>query len=493
MPRKRRISVMQQKKYHYQRARDEQSYVQLEHNYVRSHSDAPETEGDRSPRSDCEFDGEDSSAEEMDIDNLDLNAGILVGESVEVETEEVTDPFEILRYELTENVPSPYIMDFNEKQHSIEILQLYRREHNTAVKLSLVIGKDCHVQLYVHRTLVPETHDFWSELSTHVQSASDVFKILEKLLEYGVCIGNPDPEFQELTPVGCGISSASSPEILAYREGDFCAVQGNLSYSSTIRSSQYAMLVLGARCPQCSSYRRQLKAREIRQEEKQEKTLSLSSTYKHKDMNRDMLLKKLEQQKEQIKSIQHTIDKMRRDCDKEIIRNGISMNSIQNQEVEDLMATCEEEMVAAYPDCNSFQRLFWEQQKKAIKHGTNGMRWHPTIIRWCLYLRQKSSKAYDALRDSGFITLPSSRTLFDYTHYLTSALGFQPDVVKLLREECEKREMFQEEWKSYTGILFDEIKIKEDLVYDKHSGEIKGYVKLGDIGDQLCALFREKC
>ena len=48
----------------------------------------------------------------------------------------------------------------------------------------------------------------------------------------------------------------------------------------------------------------------------------------------------------------------------------------------------------------SFQHIFWQQQKKTLKRdGVNkkGIRWHPLIIRWCLYLRHQSSKAYDLI------------------------------------------------------------------------------------------------
>ena len=96
----------------------------------------------------------------------------------------------------------------------------------------------------------------------------------------------------------------------------------------------------------------------------------------------------------------------------------------------------------AHPDPNSVKRLFWEQQCKFETSGKNGMRWHPMIIRWCLYMRNKSAKAYDAMRDSGFIQLPSARTLFDYSHYTKSALGFQADVTKMLHEEAKKLGMY---------------------------------------------------
>ena len=38
------------------------------------------------------------------------------------------------------------------------------------------------------------------------------------------------------------------------------------------------------------------------------------------------------------------------------------------------------------------------------------------LCRWCLYLRHLSSSAYELLRDSGVVKLPSQRTLRDCTH-----------------------------------------------------------------------------
>lgn len=41
------------------------------------------------------------------------------------------------------------------------------------------------------------------------------------------------------------------------------------------------------------------------------------------------------------------------------------------------------------------------------------------------------------MRSSGFITLPSERTLRDYTHYIESAEGFQTEVEEQLRTEAK--------------------------------------------------------
>lgn len=145
-----------------------------------------------------------------------------MGQRVEVETVEITDPYLKLQSDLLGKVTFPFILDCNGPSSLIEIIQLYRSENRTSVKHSLVIGGDFKVSLFVHRVLIPENHEFWTELSRSVTNVDDVCKILDKLMPYGVCVGNPDHEFQELTPVGCGLSSAaSSQEITAYRKGDF--------------------------------------------------------------------------------------------------------------------------------------------------------------------------------------------------------------------------------------------------------------------------------
>ena len=39
---------------------------------------------------------------------------------------------------------------------------------------------------------------------------------------------------------------------------------------------------------------------------------------------------------------------------------------------------------------DSFRRIFWEQQLEAASlKDARSMRWHPQMIRWCLYLRHR--------------------------------------------------------------------------------------------------------
>jgi len=84
-------------------------------------------------------------------------------------------------------------------------------------------------------------------------------------------------------------------------------------------------------------------------------------------------------------------------------------------------------------DEGTFQRLFWSQQQTANSlQNSKSMRWHLLIIKWCLYLRHLLGKAYELLRSSGCIKLPSQRTLRDYTHYIKSQMGFCNEVDKAI-------------------------------------------------------------
>ena len=90
------------------------------------------------------------------------------------------------------------------------------------------------------------------------------------------------------------------------------------------------------------------------------------------------------------------------------------------------------------------------------------------MVKWCIYLRHLSSKAYEALRESGCVALPSQRTLRDYTHFVKAASGFSTAVDQQLMEAadihtCEERD-------KYVVLILDEMHIKQELVYDKQTG-----------------------
>lgn len=131
-----------------------------------------------------------------------------------------------------------------------------------------------------------------------------------------------------------------------------------------------------------------------------------------------------------------------------------------------------------------FQRLFWEQQLEALqaKDGCQ-QRWHPMLIKWWLNLKLPSSSSYNALCSTGVLVLPSDRTLRDYTHWMQASLGFPSDTDKQLKDEAKIDSI--PEYQKYICLAFDEVHIKEDLVYDKNSSQIIGFVNLGNVNNQL--------
>jgi hypothetical protein len=92
---------------------------------------------------------------------------------------------------------------------------------------------------------------------------------------------------------------------------------------------------------------------------------------------------------------------------------SITLDDEISSDFQKIMAD-EEECITKEYSKDSFPYIFWKQQQNALarKGSTkNEMRWHPLIIKWCLYIRHHSSKAYEALRESSCISLPSQLTL----------------------------------------------------------------------------------
>ena len=138
-------------------------------------------------------------------------------------------------------------------------------------------------------------------------------------------------------------------------------------------------------------------------------------------------------------------------------------------------------------DVTPFMKLFWQQQQELMKTGGTNVRYHPMIIRYCLSLAAKSNSAYEELRNSGVLVLPSTHTLRDYKNVIKPQTGFSRQVIEDLINTTSSYFDVQR----YIVLLFDEMKVKANLVFDKYTGELKGYLDLGCVEDDLSTLGRE--
>ena len=110
------------------------------------------------------------------------------------------------------------------------------------------------------------------------------------------------------------------------------------------------------------------------------------------------------------------------------------------------------------------------------------MRWHPLVLRFALNLKYMSSSAYRAVRQSGIISLPSQRTLADYTHWTSPHSGLQVEYVdKLYSMLAEALPSHQHQ----CTLSMDEMKIKSGLVFSKHTGNLVGFVDLGNVNHDI--------
>lgn len=94
------------------------------------------------------------------------------------------------------------------------------------------------------------------------------------------------------------------------------------------------------------------------------------------------------------------------------------------------------EMTAAVREENSadlFRRIFWDEQLKALQTKANSL----ASFSNKMVLTPKSTSAYHALRSTGVLTLPSDRTLFDYSDWISCEIGFQTKMNHQLLKEVD--------------------------------------------------------
>ena len=120
--------------------------------------------------------------------------------------------------------------------------------------------------------------------------------------------------------------------------------------------------------------------------------------------------------------------------------------------------------------------FFWQQQKKLLSSPKFGRRYHPHLIRFCLSVHAKSPAAYRELASSGVLVLPSERVLRDYRNFFKPKPGFIKENIQKLSSET--MQLF--DCQRYVVLSFDEMKVQSNLVFDKHTNELIGFVDLGD-------------
>ena len=183
------------------------------------------------------------------------------------------------------------------------------------------------------------------------------------------------------------------------------------------------------------------------------------------------LLLTMQQLRNENKQLKADVEKIK----EELLKSSLPVQKDLDQDLQDIFNSVDERKISP------FMKLFWEEQMKYLKSTPSQARYHPMVIKFCLGLYAKSPAAYQHFRfdekeGTGVLVLPSQRTLRDYRNHIRPKRGFNAEIIKELTEQTKD---FTDQEK-YVVISFDEMKVQEDLVWDKNTNELIWFVDLGD-------------
>ena len=252
--------------------------------------------------------------------------------------------------------------------------------------------------------------------------------------------------------------------------------------SGTVRHKQCVGFVASGMCAACLNYKNVL--RKFRSRAKEPKhQLSCSSHTRNDLLSQSQLRTKVEMLQASRQSLKRKNTSLEQKYNDLIQSDSVPVSP---QLSDDLMTV----MTAQKLPEGSMQKVFWEQQLQCLQRNRAGYRWHPSVIRLCIALHSRSHAAYECLRKSGVLTLPSSKTLRDYTNFTKPTPGLNAEIVKRIATDCML--MSLPDFKRNVIIAFDEIHIKQGLVYDSNTKELVGWTDLGDINNEITNLINDK-
>lgn len=349
---------------------------------------------------------------------------------------------------------------------------------------SIIIHSDLSWKVFIHNHEVKKCSALTNvPLKVDERSVNELINSVHRLR---VCSGHPDSKFLSFVESRKGKLCNKSGGVVAFTDHYAPVRLNGETFQSTVRTTNCELLVHGEKCKPCSLYRKTLRVLYDRWCKRNSDELSSSSSHtNNRYLNTPEKLAKVTNLRQRVRNAEVEISKLK-DKVRNLIEKSEAIDEGLHNDLSTIVNESTQEVHNSFPE-GTFRRVFWDQQIENAKKGdARQYRWHPLMIKWCLNLKLMSSAAYHAMRSSGFITLPSERTLRDYTNYIKCVPGYQQEVVVMMRQESKCDEL--PEGKRYVTMLLDEMKIKEDIVYDKFTGNVIGFCNLGTINDELLQL-----
>ena len=351
------------------------------------------------------------------------------------------------------------------------------------VERSITINADLSWHVHVAGKLLDNSIKVLQEIPNQISSINCLQNIMHCVKSAYICPGNPQLEFVEIVS---SRSSLSSKGEFVDSEMEVVDIDG-CTYGRTVRTSDCELLCTDPkRCKSCVIHRSNLRVAKCRQQHKNSDRIAHDSHCNIRFLSEHEISQRLESAQNQKNVLREKVKRLEQEkrAQKLIAKEGVTLTRNDENDINSILTDAD--ITTAFEE-DSFQSIFWEQQKKYNSLKTkNQMRWHPLIIRFALSLRCASSAAYRTVSSSGLLSLPSERTLRDYTHWCKLQNGVHFPLIKKAKEILSKESIEGEE--RQFALVMDEMKIKHGLVFRKHTGDLVGFCDLGTVNQELEAM-----
>ena len=156
----------------------------------------------------------------------------------------------------------------------------------------------------------------------------------------------------------------------------------------TIRHNECEMLLVTSskRCQKCEVHRKSLFSLLSRKESRRDTdSCAPDSHVNYRFLSTPEKITRLQRLHSLQRSTKQQLERLKQKLARAIESDGVVVADSMSHDLQEIMEENTSTVANAFPE-NSFERLFWEQQQWA-QHLKDArlMRWHPLIIKWCLY------------------------------------------------------------------------------------------------------------
>lgn len=337
---------------------------------------------------------------------------------------------------------------------------------------SIIINSAGEVKYYAHGKPLKENHGVYSCSSVDCSSASALADAasaaVSKFRLYDVCCGVPKIMYKKF-----------------WKSTENSKIDSNIfqeiRYTETCRSTACDIIVNQSQrmCKQCVQLSKNLSQRAKNNKEViAGKTVTPSKSKPYKYLITPEKRARDHRKTVRINNLQKQNARLRERMDFMIENEGTEVSATTDEELRIILNSAQ-----SHPNTTPLQRLFMEQQLKACSmKDRRSMKWHPMMIRLALRIRMISSSAYNELCESGFLVMPSQRTLYDYSHAFEVTEGLCRPIIN---DVAETVNTFKHDYQRYHVLMFDEVYITEKVVQNKATGDVVGYCHLTEVQQEF--------